>query len=598
MKSMVRLLEVLITECAQETGIDASRDIETIMSRLEHEGLSFITIALPEFEKDVLSSIEHGQIAPTSFSRFKRESNAERPIFLGAFLAVIFKNNGWMRTDNPADQIVALRAIRQILLFVSKVEFPTTRKRVKKAISQYVSTDMDIPELPEALINELRETCDYLYGDLFSDVEKEFYKEFPSRHSSGSLATRESYNSRFASRVWTDRLQEVLPSWDFLDVNWRHNMDEPVQYLSSSEEPGCRVFTVPKTMKSPRIIAMEPAYNNLVQQGVLQTINSTLCRNKYKMLRSMLYWDDQGRNQKMAQEGSVHGNLCTIDLSEASDRVGLSLVRDCLLGNHGFLRSVALASRSEKAELPDGTIVPLKKFASMGSALTFPFETMVFFAICLQGFWKSHYRISVDKLEGSFAVYGDDIVVPTNSMSSVIQELEAYGLKVNLNKSFGQGLFRESCGGDYFRGGRVNPVRLRSSLPGDTRCVPETVVRSVDLHNRLYNAGYFESARELAAIIRRETYVPYGPVGSSGISLWTFEDSLVQWRFNKNLHRPEFKVLIPKNVKPIDELSGWGALRKYFLMRGSYPLEEGHLERDGRSQCVKLIIGWTEQLKS
>lgn len=576
-------------------GIDASRDLVTLRSRLVCEGISFITITLPQFEKDLMSCIELEQIVPTSFPRWKREKKAERPIFLGAFIARLFTDDGYLRTDNRDTHSQVLLLLRQILLFSSKIELPTTQNRVQAAIDQYVNTDRDIPDISSKLIKELAETCDYLFGDLLDDVEREFFREFPSRHSSGSLATRESYNSRFASRVWTDRLHEVLPSWDYLDVNWRHNMDEPVSYLSHGEEPGCLVFTVPKTMKSPRIIAMEPAHNNLVQQGVLQTINTVLKRPKHIMLRNMMYWDDQERNQLLAKSGSIDRLLCTIDLSEASDRVGLALVRDGLLGRHGFLRSVALASRSEKANLPGGDSIPLRKFASMGSALTFPFETMVFFAICFMGMRRDATGLFIHHLVGSFSVYGDDIVVPTKWMSSVIEELESFGLKANRHKSFGRSFFRESCGGDYYRGDKVNPVRIRSSIPGDTRCVPETIVRSVDLHNRLYNTGYFKSAQTLREIILSETFVPYGPIGSSGVSLWTTDNSRVVWRFNKSLHRPEFRALIPKNKKPSDLLSGWGALRKYFLMRGSYPLEEGHLKRDGRSQCVELNIGWIAQ---
>jgi hypothetical protein len=81
----------------------------------------------------------------------------------------------------------------------------------------------------------------------------------------------------------------------------------------------------------------------------------------------------------MAKEGSVSGEIATIDLSDASDRVSLALVEELFGFNPGFLRFLKL-SRSPFAQLPGGELVLLNKFASMGSALTFPVEAMVFTA--------------------------------------------------------------------------------------------------------------------------------------------------------------------------------------------------------------------------
>lgn len=583
MKSMVRLFEALFLECFSMAGIDASRDLTTVRRRLVSEGDSFLTITLPNFEADLMSAIEAGRILPTHFSRWKRDKFGKRPLFCGALVGVIFTDDGSLRTDNIKDHGEVIYLLRQILLFTKKVEREPTPKRVKDAIEQYKRTDREIPELPDERLLALQATADHLFGDLLACVEADFFEKYPSRHSSGALATRESYNSRFESRVWTDRLQRVIPFWDYLDVNWRHSVERPVQMLSHSEEPGCRVFTVPKTMKGPRIIAMEPVYNNLVQQGVLRTIDSVLQSRQFKDIKNIIDWHDQSRNQRLAREGSVTKSLCTIDLSEASDRVSLPIVRDSLLGSHRYLRDISMASRSEYAELPGEERIPLRKFASMGSALTFPYETMVFTSICFQAMKRVTPSLTISNLVGRFSVYGDDIIVPTRYMSVVIEELEAYGLKINPRKSFGNSFFRESCGEDWYYGRRVNPVRLSTDLPDNSHHGPELIVKAVDLHNRLYKAGMWESARVVRENVLPYQYVPYSPIGSVGVSFHTYELERVRWKFDKNLHTHSYRTLIPKNKKPSDPLDGWGALRKFFLMRGIEPLDREHFSRDRKS---------------
>nr|QDH86778.1 MAG: RNA-dependent RNA polymerase [Leviviridae sp.] len=90
--------------------------------------------------------------------------------------------------------------------------------------------------------------------------------------------------------------------------------------------------------------------------------------------------DTQEPNQLLAQKGSRDGSLATLDLSEASDRVSLQLVEE-LLARNPLAKEAILACRSLRASVPGHETITLAKFASMGSALCFPIEAMVFITI-------------------------------------------------------------------------------------------------------------------------------------------------------------------------------------------------------------------------
>jgi len=125
----------------------------------------------------------------------------------------------------------------------------------------------------------------------------------------------------------------------------------------------------------------------------------------------------------------MNGNLATLDLSEASDRVSNQHVR-LLVKNHRALREAVDATRSRKADVL-GKTIRLAKFASMGSALCFPFEALVFATIVFVGIERELNRQltqkDIESFYGRVRVYGDDIIVPVEYVESVVRELEALG---------------------------------------------------------------------------------------------------------------------------------------------------------------------------
>lgn len=210
------------------------------------------------------------------------------------------------------------------------------------------------------------------------------------------------------------------------------------------------VLFVPKTTLTRRSIATEPLLNNWLQTAV-----DVAMRRRLKSVGNDL--TDQIRNQRMAWEGSFDSDdgFCTIDLSSASDSISTELVR-ALLPPDWFYLLDRLRSRNYSYK---GVIRPYEKFSSMGNGFCFPLQTLLFLAICSA---TDCGALSVD-----YRAYGDDILVRKSRFPAVVDLLGRCGFVTNSKKTFSSGPFRESCGGEYWRGVDVCPAELTSlgSLP-------------------------------------------------------------------------------------------------------------------------------------
>lgn len=74
------------------------RDLETLRSRVKHEGLSFLTITLPDFARDFERCLELGQIDSTLFRSFKKRKAI--PAFLQGMLSHVFDVETGRMYDN------------------------------------------------------------------------------------------------------------------------------------------------------------------------------------------------------------------------------------------------------------------------------------------------------------------------------------------------------------------------------------------------------------------------------------------------------------------------------------------------------------------
>jgi len=102
--------------------------------------------------------------------------------------------------------------------------------------------------------------------------------------------------------------------------------------------------------------------------------------------------------------------------------------------------------------------------SSMGNAFTFPLQTLIFANVAKVSLKSLGLPLwQADGLP-SYSVFGDDIIVDGRAFRRVCQLLERCGFIVNQTKSFNEGPFRESCGGDYFKGHDTRGVYLKKDL--------------------------------------------------------------------------------------------------------------------------------------
>ena len=212
----------------------------------------------------------------------------------------------------------------------------------------------------------------------------------------------------------------------------------------SFSEPGfCRgnrYTTVPKTGLTDRGICIEPSLNISYQLDVGRILKTRLKRIGIDLLQG------QHTHRVLAAAASVAGHLATIDMSNASDTLCRVLPK-LVLPPAWFELLDSL--RSKFTEI-DGSWVRLEKFSSMGNGFTFELETAVFATMA-----RTIVRLNggdPDKVR----CYGDDLIVPSEHSKDVLSALAYFGFIPNKTKTFVEGPFRESCGGDYWLG---KPVR-------------------------------------------------------------------------------------------------------------------------------------------
>lgn len=178
-------------------------------------------------------------------------------------------------------------------------------------------------------------------------------------------------------------------------------------------------------------------------------------------------------NRFLAKLGSIYGSHATIDLKSASDLISTEFVR-WFFGPK--LVKPLDTIRAKCIELPDGTLLELNTFSTMGNGFTFPLQTLLFACIVEAAYEELGLPTHQFGMTHSFSVFGDDIICVRSAYDKVIALLEWCGFTVNKDKSFNTGGFRESCGEDYFQGHNVRSVYVK-------KCSHETQVYSV--FNRL-----------------------------------------------------------------------------------------------------------------
>lgn len=600
MKSLTWLHDLMLAEARIACCTDTHRDSVTLSRRTKHEGLSFLTITLPSFCREFERSLEFGKVAPTSFPGFRKRRAL--PAFLQGLLGLVFDPLDGVLLKQPS--ITAINMIRQFCLLMKKVELPCTPVRVRGAMDKYVSVEKELTDRFH-LSDEDKTDLRLIGGAIWSRVLRETDSLLCSgslvpKHGPGATADRIYANAKYNHIRWHTRLEPFFPFDAYglpnPDVSTGGEYFDAVQFVEPDAEQPVRVVSVPKTLSAPRIIAIEPVCMQYTQQALAESIVESI--ERHPLSAGRVNFHDQRINQDLAKDSSRSGSFSTVDLSDASDRVHQDLVY-LMLDSLPTLRDAIFACRSTRATLADSRTLNLTKFASMGSALCFPIESMVFFTLCALSRYRKRKALSTrltsgwetSLLDGVY-IYGDDIIVPTDEVQDVIVTLESFGLKVNSHKTFMNGKFRESCGMDAYDGIDVTPVYLRRMLPDNIKSTPE-IVSSISFANQLYKRGYWILSRSVRKYIDNLIgALPTVSETSPCLGWHTFSQGYDIHGWDKQNHSWKIRGYVLKSRRDPDPLTGIGALMKFFLKRGNEPSSRNHLEYSSRSGSVSMKIRW------
>ena len=558
------------------TQKDCERDLKHLASVVSVSGIYVLTVDLPAAGKHFDKCLTEGRYVK---SRLVLTSASPRklcvPAFLRGLFYRVFDDRGYLKEEYDAE---AIFFIRQVYYLAKKASIMCADEHILDSVKELVVTDSALP-VPERfwLSNQMTEEyCeevsfnDPLYSSrpfegeiplslLLNNLERISglvtsalgpyrYEEWSFRHGPGAVAERKGPGNKYRFTCWPDLLDSEFP---FSDVACYNHTDWAARYywmerMGSNPRPS-RLIAVKKTYLKPRLIAAEPSEHQWCQQNLWHYFCD---RSSKTWIGSMIQFRDQTRNQELALRGSIDGALATIDLSEASDRVSCAFVGRFFRKNIRLLAALR-ASRTpclvqhinpEVCEL-----VELRKFSTMGSACTFPVESLIFLSVvlsaCLAQRGLPPTLEAIAQVSCDIGVFGDDLVVPVDCREVVCRFLEVLDFKVNTAKTFGSGKFRESCGVDAFGGHNITPVYWRTPTSAD----PESLLSKIDTINNFTSRGLFNVASMLRSTVHRRVKFPYVSWTSGVVGYKShLGENLSGFKTRWNSHLFRIEVLVPR----------------------------------------------------
>lgn len=309
---------------------------------------------------------------------------------------------------------------------------------------------------------------------------------------------------------WARALLSQMPHLAALHAEVSCVTDEEFWGIVTVQIHDGAISFVRKNYKTDRTTETQPTLNGMLQLALGDVMLGRASRVEGLNLR------DQSLNQRLAREGSLTGEVATLDLKSSSNYIAKLLIR-YMYPEDWY--SIMAAARCGTVALPSGEVLDLEMFSGMGNGCTFPMQSILFWALAR----ASATVLRID--HPTVAVYGDDIIVDTQCVGLLKEVLAAAGLVVNDGKSYVTGPFRESCGADFLSGTDVRPVYVKELL---------TPAVLFALHNGLVRKGFSELAEDVLMYIHPDL-VLWGPDGYGDGHLVTSDRSLFAKRNKRHL---------------------------------------------------------------
>lgn len=480
--------EAILTALTDDLQL-SSKDREYLVRRLTCESESFLLNTLPLLAKAIESGLSSKRfIPPDGFKRYHHNGKTTNLTCLfKEKLALIFDDEGNFRESaDPREIAYLVGEMRQVCYAFNKIVYEFTDQQLNEAEEKFLAIDDQVKEDFSTLSTRDLTILSYAKTLISAVTENIDLKKIIPRHGNGASAEKltQAERRRYNNLTFYGGLHERYPYYTYFLPNTGSLNTFAAHYWAAKARGAnsmgiSRLACVPKDARGPRIICIEPHEYMWIQQGQMMEIYRNV--ENHRLTAGYVNFTDQTINQRLAWEGSVFNDFSTLDLKDASDLVSCELVKRLFSGS--FLKDI-LSTRTGKVYLPNKKYVRfLKKYASMGNALCFPIEALTFWAL-------SQATLRYYGLSGKIYVYGDDIIVPKEATDLVKTTLYNFGLRVNQEKSFSEGLFRESCGKDYVAGIEVTPTRIRRL----DMCL-ESLLSLRDTADQFFEKGYWKVAK-------------------------------------------------------------------------------------------------------
>jgi hypothetical protein len=451
----------------------------------------------------------------------------------------------------------------------SKLEHLANRKYLETMLEGH-RWEQSIKENEELkpLFNHMRHTIRLALGEfnLLSVYEK--MKHGPN--STGTIPKSEAY-PHVKDQDLTGTRSSLQQYWHYLRWNTIRreelvdNSDEHRRFINGLDFTACNVVDCNNTLQVPKewntLRTMNPEHTVPAQfaQGVAAMMEDAL----FRLGIDLSSQQEVHRNlAKLASQFEEIG-IATIDWSEASNRIWLIICEEVF--GEDWMRFIKACCRSpytginfkfkfRKDDKRDQAIESDYKLllddllreqtvlgtdvvkycvvekqrgkwtsvevtvevlspmvATMGNPITFPLQTLVFYAFLAACSDKAAFRIAQDPSQRGpsdmfISCFGDDGIVSVRAIPEVKYFASLIGWKYNDHKSFYTGRFREYCGGDYYRGVMVRPVMLKRP--------PKT-------------SGVFETSKEQKLVLQAWSYIAANAV-SDLVKRYDYNDVLIQ----------------------------------------------------------------------
>jgi hypothetical protein len=390
-----------------------------------------------------------------------------------------------------------MKTLLQVLRYPKRFTWVSSPDLARASVQQVFDINFEIRDR-EVLADEVgREPYSLWIIDnlrvTYEQYFKGFAKDFEEAHLSFSSGV--CFGAKTTPQKLAVYAADTDPFWDYPGLPLYPNL------AKGSRQKFCtpnavRLTAVPKNYKTYRVIAPMHPFNAANLQRVRAAMEECLTRNG---VRHVFDWTDQTRNQELARQASIDGGMATIDLSSASDRLSRGLIYELLPEDvldvvSDYIEEIMLGEvADENGARYDQVVIGMRIFATSGNPITFISEGVFFAALTDLAYRIYGWCGGLAHELKQFSVYGDDIVVDTRVAPILIDLLTTLGCKVNQEKTFCNGGYRESCGVEYLNGVDVSSKywprkgMTTNSFSPNSPQFAETVAGLCSLQHRLWH---------------------------------------------------------------------------------------------------------------